>query len=126
MRFNTSGNNADSSSKYRYIFDGYYWNNNGTNGDQRTGGWDADKFGMSNISASLTDSSDHEITVLNPFASDKPTTVIMNGGGFESNHIYSRAGHGVYDQLKSHTGVRFFLTNGGNLNAPHIDVYGIK
>lgn len=126
MRFNTSGNNADSASKYRYIFDGYYWNNSGTNGDQRTGGWDSDKFGLSNVSSSITDSSDHEITVLNPFASDKPTTVIACGGGFEGNHIYSRAGHGVYDQNKSHTGVRFFLTNGGNIHAPHIDVYGIK
>ena len=124
IRFNTSANTPQTGSNYRHIFDGYYWNNSDQNTAQRTGDWDDTNLGLSNLGNS-NDIGVYRLTFFRPFDSSTRTSMIMTGGGHESNHIYSRHGQGYYNADESHTGFTL-LASSGNIYIEDLKVYGIK
>jgi len=126
LRFNSSAGTPVTGSNYRYIFSGGYRNNaGGSSSDQKTHGWDNDLIGLSNGSPNDYEQGNHEITVYRPMNASEQTKIIVTGGGYENNHIYSRQGQGVYNSAQAHTGITF-LASTGNCSIEHIEVYGIK
>ena len=124
LQFNTAANTPQTGSNYRHIFSGYYWNNSDGNGDQRTGDWNDSNIALSNLGGG-SDANVYRLTFINPFSASYRTSVVMTGGGHETNHIYSRHGQGYYNVAQQHTGFTLFASS-GNIYIDYLKVYGLK
>jgi len=126
LRFNSSAGNAVTGSNYRGIFTGGYRNNSGgTSAGQQISDWDDTKMSLSNVSNQDYEQGNHEITIFRPMNASVRTKIIVSGGGYENNHMYSRHGQGYYNSTQAHTGLTFLATS-GNIAIEHMEVYGIK
>ena len=124
-RYNSSAGTPQTGSNYRGVFDGSYWNNSGSSGQQLGGNWSSDHFGYSNVSTNQDEFGDMDITLFNPVSASIKTSSIVTGGGFESNHIYTRHQRGIYNVNEAHTGITVYAGS-GNITVESCQVFGLK
>ena len=125
VQFNTSAGTPQTGSSYKGAQSGSYYNNAGSSGTQKSGGWNSSQILVQNISSSSSELGYGTIYVFDPLTAGTRTCLTSVLGGMESNYLYVKTSAGFYDAAEAHTGITI-SPGSGTITIADVTVYGAK